>query len=111
MSLRFPLDSDPRHTIAQARAVADDLERLLAGAGPTAADLARAPVIDLWRPALRPAFALIGVVRGHPTVAAGHTALTSDIVAFDPDGLAWARSWGRLYALGRPLDGADGRRQ
>ncbi len=111
MPIRFPLDPDPRRTISEARAAADDLERMLAGAWPTAADLARAPVIDLWRPALRPAFALIGVVHGHPTVAAGHTALTSDIVAFDLDGLSWARSRSRLYALGGPLDCAGGMRQ
>jgi hypothetical protein len=102
MTIQYPHDSDPRCFIAQARALADDLARIVAGDGPTDADLADAPLIDLWRPALRPVFALIGVVHGHPSVRAGHTALTSDA--------GWARSWSRFYALGRCIGGA-GRRQ
>jgi hypothetical protein len=110
MSIVYPGASDPADIIKCARRLADDIEQLVACGGPTAADLAGAPVIDLYRPAQRPATALIGVLVGHPTVSNRHVAMTTEIFAIDPDA-GWARSWSRFYALGRPVELRDRRRQ
>ncbi len=110
MSIFYPGAASPADIIECARRLADDIERLAANGAPTAADLARAPVIDLYRSAQRPTTALIGVVSGHPTVRNRHVAMTTEIFAIDPE-RSWARSWSRLYALGSPVELRDRRRQ
>ena len=110
MPIVYPGAVSPGDIIEHARRLADDIERLVANGGPTAADLARAPVIDLYRPAQRPTTALIGVIAGHPTVRNRHVAMTTEIFAIDPE-RGWARSWSRLYALGFPVEFRDRRRQ
>ncbi len=110
MTILYPGAASPADIIERARRLADEIERLAADGAPTAADLARAPVLDLYRPAQRTAAALIGVVTGHPTVRDRHVALTTEIFAIDPE-RSWARSWSRLYALGSPVELRDRRRQ
>ena len=110
MTILYPGAASPADIIERARRLADDIERLAANGAPTAADLARAPVIDVYRPAQRAMGALIGVVTGHPTVRDRHVALTTELFAIDCDA-GWARSWSRFYALGRPIDLRDRRRQ
>lgn len=101
MSIPF-FGNNPRLTIDAARRLADDLDRLLACGRPTAADLAGAPVIDHWQPAVRPDHALIGFVTGHPTVRSGRPAVTSSLYAIDPVA-GWARTWSRFYRLGEQV--------
>lgn len=110
MPIVYPGAAGPADIIERARRLADDIERLAAAGGPTAADLTRAPVIDLYRPAQRTATALIGVVAGHPSVRNRHVTLTTEVFAIDSDA-GWARTWSRFYALGRPIDLGDRRRQ
>jgi hypothetical protein len=103
-SIIFPYD-DPDRVLAKIRALHGDLSRLIRDGGPSAADLANAPVLTSYRRVTRPTPALCGLVHGHPRIADGHTALTTDIFALDPDG--WARSYSRFYRLGRPAAGDD----
>ena len=60
---------------ATLRVLADDLDRINSGIGPTEADLAHAPVLFNWEPKLTPAQepAIRGVVHGHPTIPDGET--------------------------------------
>ena len=109
MSIIF-IDPDPNLTSGTARRLADDLDRLKMTGHPSDADLATAPILNMWRMAVRPDRALIGFVDGHPSVVAGHTALTSGLYAIDTTA-GWARTWSRFYLLGRPLDPIDGRQQ
>jgi hypothetical protein len=85
---------------ANLRVLADDLDRINAGAGPTEADLASAPILFDWEPKLTQAQepAIRGVVRGHPAIPDGET-LRAEILALDPD-LSWIRTWTGYYRLG-----------
>lgn len=84
---------------ANLRVLADDLDRISAGAGPTDADLARAPILVDWEPKLTPAQepAIRGVVHGHPAIPDGET-LRAEILAVDPD-LSWIRTWTGFFRL------------
>jgi len=95
---------DPRQTIEQARRLADDLERLLLnGNRPTASDLYNAPTIDCWAHTTAASPALIGVLSGHPLIADGRIAVTSNLFALGPSASQpWARTWSRWYKLGDP---------
>ena len=110
MSLQFPGFADPADLVRQARDFAEAIDRIVTSGGPSADDLARAPVLDWWRPATRTAPALIGLVAGHPRLRAGATTMTSDLFAIDADA-GWARTWSRVYRLGRPVDFSLGRLQ
>lgn len=83
----------------------DDLARYAAEGGPTAVELAAAPVIR--RPQLISdpvAFRLAGLVTGHPLVAAG-PAVSSRLYAIDLN-RTWIRSYSRLWRVeGWPADG------
>ena len=109
MAIKFPGDR-PDSIVECARRLTADVERLAAIGAPTAADLAGAPVLDWWLPTRRQVFSMIGVVSGHPTISDRHTALTTEIFAFDA-AAGWARSWSRFYALGRSASLFDGRTQ
>ena len=100
---------DGRDTFERARRLADDLEKIVAGDLPNAADLEAAPVIDHWSLALRTESCLVGTISGHPTVGFMRPGATSGLFAFAP-GLGWARTYSRLYRLGRAA-GDDGRPQ
>lgn len=91
---------------AQARRLADALDRLAANRGrPSAADLAGAPVLDCWQPTSRLAPALIGLVTGHPRIGDDRATITSELFAVDTTA-RWARTWSRFYKLGdaAPMD-------
>ena len=94
---------------AQARRLADALDRLAKDGRPAPLDLIDAPVIDAWRPARRMAPALIGQVTGHPLLRSDKPKVTSELFALDRDG-HWARTWSRWYRLAALLP-IHGRRQ
>ena len=84
---------------ANLRALADDLDRIEAGAAPTKADLANAPILFDWEPKLTETHepAIRGVVRGHPAIPDGEV-LRAEILAVDPD-LSWIRTWTGFFRL------------
>ncbi len=102
MPLQFPGFADPAALVREARDFAQAIDRIVASGGPSADDLARAPVLDWWRPATRTAPALIGLVAAHPRRRDGATTMTSELFALDPD--RWAQTWSGVYRLGRPID-------
>jgi hypothetical protein len=111
MAILYPGAAGPDEIIEQAHRLADDVERLLSRGMPTDANLAGAPIIDLYRPAPRAVTALIGVMTGHPTVTDRRPGLTTEVFALDADAdRPWARTWSRWYLLGRPGDSCGGRR-
>ncbi len=110
MPLQFPGFADPADLVRQARDFADAIDRIVATGAPSADELSRAPVLDWWRPATRTAPALIGLVAGHPRLRAGATTMTAELFAIDADA-GWARTWSRVYRLGRPIDLPLGRLQ
>jgi hypothetical protein len=69
--------------------------------GPSAADLAAAPELDLWVPQVSFIGELVldGEVRAHP-ILGDEAITTSPIIALNPDG-SWARTVSRWYRLGR----------
>lgn len=85
---------------ANLRSLAGHLDEIVAGARPTAEDLATAPVLVDWTPRLTPsrALAIAGTVFGHPIIADGET-VRADVLAADPD-LRWIRGWAGYYRLG-----------
>lgn len=84
---------------ANLRVLADDLDRISAGQGPTEMDLANAPILVEWEPKLTAAAepAIRGVVHGHPAIPDGET-LRAEILAVDPD-LSWIRTWTGFFRL------------
>jgi len=114
MSLQFPGFDDPADLVRQARRFrrGDRPHRHLGR--PVADDLARAPVLDWWRPATRTAPALIGLVGGHPRRRNGATTMTSELFAIDADA-GW-RAPGRASTASAarstfPWDDCNDRRQ
>lgn len=81
-------------------ALAGDLLRIRDGTGPSAADLASAPILDGWTVSARLGCALHGQVSGHPRLAT-RTIVTSELFALDREHLMWARTYSRWYRLGR----------
>jgi hypothetical protein len=110
MAIQFPGGESPVEIVAHLRRLADDIERVAADGGPSAAEMANAPIIDFYRLGIRPATGLVGVVARHPRRPDGRLTMTSEIFAIDRDA-GWARTWSRFYALGSPGGGADRWRQ
>jgi hypothetical protein len=83
--------------------LADYLERIAAGAEPTAAELANAPLLVNWRCILSPVgLRLLGHMTGHPRL--GDTeAMTSHLWSAGGDG-RWIRTLSRYYRLGIQAD-------
>ena len=75
--------------------------------GPMDQDLARAPWLSPWMPALALGGAPVvaGHVTGHPKL--GATWMRSSLLmGLDPEG-RWARTWSRWYGLGEPMTEDD----
>ncbi|MEE7505150.1 hypothetical protein MMR14E_18925 [Methylobacterium mesophilicum] len=104
---RIAVAADGRSLPDRLRDLADDIEAVEAGFGPTLADLAGAPVLDGWSYDAVTAPILKGRVSGHPCIAEGHRARTSEV--FLTDRATWARTLSRWYVLrtpeGAPTDG------
>lgn len=101
MALRFPgipPGGEAAH-VDRLQDLVDSIRRYGAGWGPTAAELAAAPVIAEWTkvPDLS-AMRLLGTVSGHPLIGPG-AGLTSQVVAIDLTA-GWMRSGTRLWRLG-----------
>jgi hypothetical protein len=74
-----------------------------ADGGLGAEELANAPRLEQWHPALVGArLCLCGTVTGHPGLGTGPIT-TSMLMALSED-LTWARTVSRFYRLGRPLE-------
>ena len=81
--------------------LAHDLDRIAIAAAPTAAELAKAPLLVDWRIVLTlSGLALTGFAAGHPQLGA-RAIVTSPLWVLDPE-LCWARTLSRFYRLGVP---------
>jgi hypothetical protein len=90
---------------AKLRSLADDLDRIATAAAPTAAELAKAPLLVDWSIVLTlNGLALTGFAAGHPMLGA-RAIVTSPLWVLDPK-LCWARTLSRFYRLGVPKGGA-----
>jgi hypothetical protein len=98
----FPGD-DPDSIVATLKALTRDIQRIRDGAAPSAADLAAAPVLHDWRPAVRGSTCLVGSVRAHPLLGDRREIFTSQIFALD-EIRGWARTYSRFYVLGAKTD-------
>lgn len=99
-----PLDLEippPQDMIAAYRRLADDLEAF-GRVGLRAVD--STTTISEWIVAKRAVPILLGTVTGHPSIASGKAAATTEIVFWDEQ-LRLARTINRWYRLGRPLVG------
>lgn len=96
----FPGD-DPDSLIATLKALTQDIQRIRAGAAPTEADLAAAPVLDGWASAVRGSTCLVGSVQAHPLLGNRRAIFTSQVFALDELN-GWARTYSRFYVLGAP---------
>ncbi|QLH71650.1 DUF6634 family protein [Rhodopseudomonas palustris] len=88
--------------IERLRRLVEDLERIRRGDNPSAAQLAKAPILDCWEMAQRPDLCLTGVVNGHPILKDDKQIHTSTLWVISPV-LGYARTFSRLYRLGSPF--------
>ena len=87
------------------RGLAHDLDRIAVAAAPTAAELAKAPLLVDWKIVLTlSGLVLTGFAAGHPLLGARQI-VTSPLWVLDPK-LCWARTLSRFYRLGVPKGGA-----
>lgn len=96
MSIFFRGGGDSASTIANLRALADDLERMTMFQ--PNGELEDAPTLNGWSPVLRPVGGLTGFVQGHPLLGTRHV-VTSEVFAMDAE-RGWARTFSRFYHLG-----------
>lgn len=82
--------------------LATDVERISLGQGPTAEELASAPLLLNWHFVKVPETILGGYVFDHPKLGAGQIT-TSLLYTVSPD-LTWARTLSRYYRLGLPKE-------
>ncbi|WP_162179292.1 hypothetical protein [Pseudorhizobium marinum] len=109
--MSFELPNTPRagtvELIRSLRKLADDLE-LYVDLGPGAVDAETN--ISGWTIAKRAVPALLGVVRGHPSIKDGDVAVSTQIMFFSLEHRL-ARSQNRWYRLGEPMFPIEGTRQ
>ncbi|MDC9824841.1 hypothetical protein PRN20_13985 [Devosia sp. ZB163] len=96
MTILFPGGGDSASTIANLRALADDLERMTMFQ--PNGELEEAPSLNGWSPVMRPVGGLSGYVEGHPLLGCRHV-VTSEVFAIDAE-RGWARTFSRFYRLG-----------
>jgi len=94
------ISADTRSFPDRLRDLADDVEAVAAGFGPSAADLADAPVLDGWDCDVIATPILRGRVSGHPNIVENHSVRTSEV--FLTDRRTWARTLSRWYVLRTP---------
>lgn len=97
---RIAVSADTRSLSDRLRDLADDAEAVAAGLGPTAADLAGAPVLDGWDCDVIATPILRGRVSGHPNIVENRSVRTSEV--FLTDRRTWARTLSRWYVLRTP---------
>jgi hypothetical protein len=100
MSILFPGGGDSASTVANLRALADDLERM-AMFQPNA-ELEGAPTLHDWSAVRRPVGGLSGIVEAHPLLGT-RPVVTSEVFAIDRK-RGWARTFSRFYRLGEAAD-------
>jgi hypothetical protein len=96
MSIKFFGDGDPTVTVANLRALADDLERMTVFR--PGSELDGAPKLDAWHLCLRPRPALAGWASDHPLLGSRQI-VTSELFAIDCRA-GWVRTASRFYTLG-----------
>lgn len=82
----------------------------LKGEAPSPQELACAPLLQDWRAVilalmrdegpLHPVLVLVGSVAGHPELGDARSIRTSQLIWLDRN-RQWARTWNRIYRLGR----------
>ena len=97
---RIAMTSDERSLPERLRDLADDIDALVLGGGPSEAELASAPVLDHWIRDVVPTPVLKGLVSNHPGIATGRPVRTTEV--FATDNATYARTLSRLYALRVP---------
>ena len=97
---RIAMTGDERFLPERLRDLADDIDAILQGAGPSEADLADAPILDHWIRDVVPTPVLKGFVSNHPGIASGRPVRTTEV--FVTDNATYARTLSRLYALRMP---------
>lgn len=102
VSNRSGASSRLQYEIQRLERLLKDLKAIQAGSGPSADELAEAPVFDQYVILRRPVPCLAGEVLGHPRLPGGPT-ISSDLWVIDPEA-GWARTLSRYYTLGRILD-------
>jgi hypothetical protein len=110
MNIQFLGGESPAELVAKLRQLASDIESIVVNGAPSAAEMARAPVIDFYQFGVRATTGLAGVVSRHPHRPDGRLTMTSELFVIDA-AAGWARTWSRFYALGRPAAVADRRPQ
>lgn len=93
-------EADRRTPQERLRDLADALDAADRGNYPSADELASAPILEDWELGLRPVEALVGRVTGHSDIRSGRRVCTSEV--YVSDRRTWARTYSRLYRLGRP---------
>jgi hypothetical protein len=93
------LNHEPLETAETLEKLARDLRSMAQGDVPQQNEITKAPLLCNWSFAQRPRMVLSGKMYGHPNIADGHLAVTSELFVIDP-GQQWARTYSRLYALG-----------
>ena len=86
------------------RALAADLDRIEAGAAPTPAELAAAPLLFDWGVTVLRFPALAGSVIGHPRLGDRPHVRTTAVFAAAGN-MAWVRTQNRFYRLGARATG------
>jgi hypothetical protein len=92
-------EADRRDPQERLRDLADALDAAEGDDYPSAEELA-APLLEDWEFGMRSVAALVGRVTQHPDFPAGRRVRTSEV--YVSDRRTWARTYSRLYRLGRP---------
>lgn len=92
-------DPAVRDIASRVHGLSEHLRRIELGEGPTAEELAHAPVLTDWRLGQRPEPALIGFATNHPSLGS-RPVLTSPVYYIDVE-RGFARTLSRLYRLSR----------
>lgn len=93
-------EADRRNPQERLRDLADALDAAEDGGYPSFEELASAPLLEDWEFGMRPVAALVGRVTHHPDFPTSRRVCTSEV--YVSDRRTWARTYSRLYRLGRP---------